>query len=63
MNTINYNGSEYEYGVIVGYMKDEIREDMHFEFCESTDQEFFDEYIKRDPEFMDRLSNDLYPIN
>lgn len=62
MKTINYEGNNYDYDIIVGYMNDEIREDLHAELAPCTEQEFFNAYMERDPEFMDEYGMDLYPV-
>ena len=36
---------------IVTYMNDDIREDVHFDLAPCSEEEFLDEYVKRDPEF------------
>lgn len=33
------------------YMNDDIREDVHFDLAPCSEEEFLDEYVKRDPEF------------
>lgn len=34
---------------IVTYMNDDIREDVHFDLAPCSEEEFLDEYVKRDP--------------
>lgn len=36
---------------IVTYMNDDVREDVHFDLAPCSEEEFLDEYVKRDPEF------------
>ena len=62
MKTISYEGNAYDYEIIVDYMNDEIREDLHAELAPCTEQEFFNAYMERDPEFMNEFKNDLYPV-
>lgn len=62
MKTVNYEGSNYDYDIIVGYMNDEIREDLHAKLSPCTEQEFFDAYMESDPEFMNEYRMNLYPV-
>lgn len=39
-------GTEIDYEMAVGYMDDDIREELHSEICGCTEQEFFDAYCK-----------------
>ena len=36
---------------IVGYMDDDIRENVHNDLAPCSEEEFLDEYVNRDPEF------------
>lgn len=36
---------------IVTYMNDDIREDVRFDLAPCSEEEFLDEYVKRDQEF------------
>ena len=40
------NDKEYEFDVVVNYMDDEIREELHSEMAPCTEQQFTDAYIK-----------------
>lgn len=44
---INQYGTEIDFDVAVTMMMDDIREKVHFDLAPCTDQEFFDEYVKR----------------
>jgi hypothetical protein len=46
-NVINQYGIEIDFDVAVTMMDDDIREKIHFDLAPCTDQEFFDEYVKR----------------
>lgn len=45
--------------VIVTYMNDDIREDVHFDLAPCSEEEFLDEYVKRDPEFEELLHEEF----
>lgn len=44
---VRYGNKMVDYEEAEFYMDDEIREELHAEIAPCTDQEFFDEYIKR----------------
>ena len=44
---IMYNEKERDFETAVQYMDDELREEIHADKAPCTEQEFFDEYIKR----------------
>lgn len=44
---------------IVTYMNDDIREDVHFDLAPCSEEEFLDEYVKRDPEFEKMLHEEF----
>lgn len=41
---VRSNGHEFDYNMAVGYMDDELREELHIELAPCSDQEFFDAY-------------------
>ena len=47
---VNEWGTEINYDVAESMMDDELRETIHRELAPCTDQEFFDEYVKRHEE-------------
>lgn len=44
---------------IVGYMDDDIRENVHFDLAPCSEEEFLNEYVKRDPEFKKLLHEEF----
>lgn len=62
MKTIEYAGKNYDFDVVASHMNDEIREDLHAELASCSDQEFFDTYMERNPDFMNEYEMDLYPV-
>lgn len=44
---VRYGNKMVDYDEAVAYMDNEIREELHAEMAPCTNQEFFDEYIKR----------------
>lgn len=44
---VNEDGKAIRYDVAVEMMDDELREEIHSEISPCTDQEFFDEYVRR----------------
>lgn len=44
---------------IASYMDDDIREDLHGDLAPCSNEEFINEYLKRDPEFMDLLKTEF----
>lgn len=44
---------------IVTYMDDDIRENVHFDLVPCSEEEFLDEYVKRDPEFKKLLHEEF----
>ena len=47
---INAYGTEVDYDAAVSLMDDELREEIAYDLAPCTDQEFFDEYVKRHAE-------------
>ena len=47
LKTIKYNGKEYDFESTTILMDREIREALHMEMAPCSEQEFFNEYIKR----------------
>ena len=61
MTTINYNGRLYNAEIVSGYYDSDIIAEMN---CYTDDaQEFFDAYIKADPEFTNLFEYDFYPVD
>ena len=58
-----YGVKKYDMEIIEKYMDNDIREHLHCNITPCTDQEFFDAYLKEDPEFMERFSMDLHPVS
>lgn len=46
-------------GAIVGYMDDEIREDVHRELAPCENEEFLRRYVELDPDFEDLLRGEF----
>lgn len=44
---VNVYGEEIYFDVAVNLMDDELREEIHADLAPCTDQEFFNEYVKR----------------
>lgn len=44
---VNEYGVEINYDAAVELMDDELREEIHSEMAPCSDQEFFDEYVRR----------------
>lgn len=44
---VNEYGVNIDYDLAVSMMDDDLREEIHGEFAPCTDQQFFDEYVKR----------------
>lgn len=44
---------------IVGYMDDDIRENVHNDLALCSEEEFLDEYVNRDPEFEKLLDEEF----
>ena len=61
METIIYNGRKYDLETVKSYYEFTVTETMHPNY--DTEQEFFDEYIKRDPEFVELFKSDIDPID
>ena len=59
MTNIIYNGYAYDAETVAGYYDSEIVQAMPAEQYDN-EQEFFDEYIRRDPGFTDLFKYDLY---
>lgn len=47
---VNEYGTEINNDAAVNLMDDDLREEIHFDLAPCTDQEFFDEYVKRHEE-------------
>ncbi len=60
MDTINYNGKEYNADIVKGYYDMGITN--YDDLGADTEQEFFDEYIKLDPDFVTLFDHDIYPV-
>ena len=60
-NTIIYNGRQYDAEVVKEYYDMELTN--YSDLGAETEQEFFDEYIKLDPEFTSLFDNDINPID
>lgn len=39
-------GTEFDFEVVINFMEDELREQLHMELAPCTEQEFFDAYAK-----------------
>ena len=50
-NVKNQYGVQIDFDAAVNLMDDDIRESVHRDLAPCTDQEFFDEYCKRDKRF------------
>lgn len=50
-NMVRIDGYNYEWDMIVGYMDDETREQVHFELAPCTNEEFINRYFELDPQF------------
>lgn len=61
MKTINYNGREYNTEIVKEYYDMEITN--YSDLGAETEQEFFDEYIKLDPDFVNLFDYDIKPID
>ena len=44
---------------IVGYMDDDIRENVHNDLAPCSEESFLNEYVKRDPEFEKLLDEEF----
>ena len=44
---------------IVGYMDDDIRENVHFDLAPCSEESFLNEYVKRDPKFEKLLDEEF----
>lgn len=60
--TINYNGKNYSLETVSSYYDSDISEQIADKET-MTAQEFFDEYIKADPEFTSLFDYDFTPID
>lgn len=60
MITIKYNGKKYDTEIIGEYYDRDFAEIIHTHT--NTPQEFFDEYIKLDPDFIKLFDYDFYPV-
>lgn len=60
-NTITYNGKQYDAEIIKGYYDMGLTN--YDDLGAETEQEFFEEYIKLDPTFVDLFKYDIYPID
>ena len=60
-NTIIYNGRQYDAEVVKSYYDMELTN--YSDLGAETEQEFFEKYIKLDPEFVELFDYDLYPID
>lgn len=61
MEKIMFKGRSYDADVIASYYDTDVIAEMN---CYTLDpQEFFDEYIKADPEFVDLFEYDFTPID
>ena len=61
MATINYNGRQYSAEIVNEYYDMEITN--YDDLGAETEQDFFDEYIKLDPDFVNLFDYDIKPID
>ena len=40
------DGNEIDYNTAVGFMRDDLREELHSELAPCTEQQFFDRYVE-----------------
>ena len=59
-NVKNQYGVEINFETAVNLMNDDIREELHSEIAPCSEQEFFDEYCKRDVDFELAKENPVY---
>ena len=57
--TIMYNGKKYDLEIVKSYYDTELTN--YGDLGADTEQEFFDEYIKLDPEFVKLFDYDINP--
>lgn len=57
--TIMYNGKKYDLEIVKSYYDTELTN--YGDLGADTEQEFFDEYIKLDPEFVKLFDYDISP--
>lgn len=60
-NTIIYNGKHYPLDIVKSYYDMDITN--YGDLGADTEQEFFDSYIKLDPDFVDLFEFDIDPID
>lgn len=60
-NTIIYNGRQYDLEIVKSYYDMDITN--YGGLGAETEQEFFDEYIKLDPDFVSLFEYDITPID
>ncbi len=51
---------EIDYRATIDLMDDDLREEIHSDLSPCTEQEFFDEYCKRDPDWIFNQPNPQY---
>lgn len=49
--------TDAELGILSTYMNDEIRESVHFDMAPCTANEFLEEYLKRDENFIEIVTD------
>jgi len=54
------NNTEYDFEQMIEFMNDDIREKLHNELSPCTEQEFINEYLKRDSNFIEECGNALW---
>lgn len=59
-NTISFNGRNYDAETVKSYYDMEVTN--YSDLGASNDQEFFEEYIKLDPDFVNLFNFDIDPI-
>lgn len=59
--TIMYNGKKYDLEIVKSYYDTELTN--YGDLGADTEQEFFDKYIKLDPEFVKLFDYDINPEN
>jgi len=59
VETITVKGRRYDWSIVVTYMDDEVREDLHSELSPCTPQEFFEAYCGR---YMARYNEDFWGL-
>lgn len=60
-NTITYNGRQYDVEDVKEYYDMEVTN--YGDLGADNEQEFFDEYIKLDPEFVKLFDYDIKPVD